>query len=132
MTRAVHLQAAPVSVEAKRHIYAMDQAAQAVPQRFQRRHPSGCQELMYMFDGDDNGVCRFIATSYGQQEWVNPVLSGQIKVSRVACWCFGIASKAFPLAASVGSVAMAAAAAAVLWQGWQSPKTNFTDVVLKT
>lgn len=85
MATAVHVQTAPVSVEAKRHIYAMGQAAQAVPQRFQRRHPSGCQELMYMFDGDDNGVCRFIGTSYGQQEWLNPVLSGQIKVSRVAC-----------------------------------------------
>lgn len=73
----------PVSVEAKRHIYAMGQAGQAVPQRFRPRHPSACRELMYMFDGDDNGVCRFIGTSYGQQEWVNPVLSGQIKVSRM-------------------------------------------------
>ena len=80
MTRAVHVQAAPVSVEAKRHIYAV---GQAVPQRFQRRHPSGCHELMYMFDGDDNGVCRFIGTSYGQQEWVNPVLCGQMKVNKV-------------------------------------------------
>lgn len=94
MTRAVQMQAAPVSMEAKRHIHAMGQAGQAVPQRFQRRHPSGCQELMYMFDGDDNGVCRFIGTSYGQQEWVNPVLSGQVKVSKVACWRFGVANRA--------------------------------------
>jgi len=39
---------------------------------------------MYMFDGDDNGVCHFIGTSYGSQEWVNPVLSGQIKVRMLA------------------------------------------------
>ncbi|KAL3139743.1 hypothetical protein ABBQ38_004048 [Trebouxia sp. C0009 RCD-2024] len=77
----------PVSVEAKRHIYAMGQAGQAVPQRFRPRHPSACRELMYMFDGDDNGVCRFIGTSYGQQEWVNPVLSGQIKVTASSPVC---------------------------------------------
>lgn len=76
---------APVSVEAKRHIYAM---GPAVPQRFRPRHPSACQELMYMFDGDENGVCRFIGTSYGQQEWLNPVLSGQIKVEQSAKLCY--------------------------------------------
>ena len=72
---------APVSVEAKRHIYAVSQGAQPTSQRFQRRHPPACRELMYIFDGDDNGVCRFIGTSYGQQGWVNPALSGSIKVS---------------------------------------------------
>jgi len=40
-----------------------------------------------MFDGDDNGVCHFIGTSYGSQEWVNPVLSGQIKVSASSPVC---------------------------------------------
>lgn len=77
----VQLQTVPVSVEAKRHIYAVSQGAQPTSQRFQRRHPSACRELMYIFDGDDNGVCRFIGTTYGQQEWVNPALSGSIKVS---------------------------------------------------
>lgn len=76
----VQLQMGPVSVEAKRHIHAMGQGTECMSQRFQRRHSSACQELMYMFDGDDNGVCHFIGTSYGAREWVNPVLSGQIKV----------------------------------------------------
>ena len=76
----VQVQMGPVSVESKRHIHAMGQGVQQVSQRFQRRHSSACQELMYMFDGDDNGVCHFIGTSYGAQEWVNPVLSGQMQV----------------------------------------------------
>lgn len=76
----VQLQMGPVSVESKRHIHAMGQSLQQVSHRFQRRHSSACQELMYMFDGDDNGVCHYIGTSYGAQEWVNPVLSGQMQV----------------------------------------------------
>ncbi|DBB07891.1 TPA: hypothetical protein ACH3X3_009285 [Trebouxia sp. C0006] len=86
-TSQVQMQMAPVCVESKRHIHAIDQGVQQVSQRFQRRHPSACQELMYMFDGDDNGVCHFIGTSYGSQEWVNPVLSGQIKVSASSPVC---------------------------------------------
>ncbi len=86
----VQMQMAPVCVESKRHIHAIDQGVQQVSQRFQRRHPSACQELMYMFDGDDNGVCHFIGTSYGSQEWVNPVLSGQIKVRMLAPANIGI------------------------------------------
>lgn len=58
----------------------MQQAVAGATQRFQRRTPSACQELMYMFDGDDNGVCHHAATSYGKQPWVNPVLSGLLKV----------------------------------------------------
>ena len=69
----------------------MSQAVAGGSQRFQPRRPSACQELMYMFDGDDNGVCHHLATNFGTQEWVNPVLSGQIKVSlarlyRSCCW----------------------------------------------
>ena len=84
----VQTQMAAVSGEGKRHMYAVGQSPEAVAQRFQRRQPSACQELLYMFDGDDNGVCRFIGTSYGQQEWVSPVLSGQIKVCSVLCSAF--------------------------------------------
>lgn len=77
----VQLQKAPVSVEAKRHVHTIGHAVAGASQRFQRRRPSACQELMYMFDGDDNGLCHHLATSCGKQEWVNPVLSGALEVS---------------------------------------------------
>lgn len=77
----VQLQQAPVMIEAKRHVHGIDHALAGATQRFQRRRPSACQELMFMFDGDDNGVCHRAATDYGKQAWVNPVLSGTLKVS---------------------------------------------------
>lgn len=78
--RQVQMPTTPVAVEAKRHVHATSQAVAGAAQRFQPRRPSACQELMYMFDGDANGVCHHVATSFGTQQWVNPVLSGQIKV----------------------------------------------------
>lgn len=77
----MQLQQAPVTTEAKRHVHGIGHALAGATQRFQRRRPSACQKLMFMFDGDDNGVCHHAATDYGKQEWVNPVLSGTLKVS---------------------------------------------------
>ena len=48
--------------------------------RCQPRCPRGCTPLVYMYDGDTNGVCHFIGTRYGSQPWVNPVSAGPISV----------------------------------------------------
>lgn len=42
--------------------------------RFQHRK-SSFKELLYICDGDSNGVLYFAGTSYGKHQWVNPVLS---------------------------------------------------------
>jgi hypothetical protein len=42
--------------------------------RFQHRR-SSYKELQYICDGDSNGVLYFAGTSYGEHQWVNPVLS---------------------------------------------------------
>eukprot|EP00889_Picochlorum_renovo_P005622 jgi/Picre1/32652/NNA_007998.t1 len=44
--------------------------------RFRQRCPSGCTQLVHIYDGDTNGVCHFIGTRYGRQAWVNPVSAG--------------------------------------------------------
>ncbi|KAI8103840.1 hypothetical protein M9435_006367 [Picochlorum sp. BPE23] len=48
--------------------------------RFRQRCPSGCTQLVHIYDGDTNGVCHFIGTRYGRQAWVNPVSAGLLKV----------------------------------------------------
>lgn len=48
--------------------------------RHQPRTPPGCVRLLYMYDGDCNGVCYYIGTRYGAQTWVNPVLAGLMTV----------------------------------------------------
>lgn len=42
--------------------------------RFQHRR-SSYKELQYICDGDNNGVLYFAGTSYGEHQWVNPVLA---------------------------------------------------------
>lgn len=49
--------------------------------RFRQRCPRGCVPLVFMYDGDTNGVCHYIGTQYGNQAWVNPVSAGLIHVS---------------------------------------------------
>lgn len=49
--------------------------------KFQHRR-SSFKELQYICDGDSNGVLHFAGTSYGEHQWVNPVLS---KVKLVTC-----------------------------------------------
>ncbi|CAL5438985.1 unnamed protein product [Camellia sinensis] len=39
------------------------------------------KELQYICDGDSNGVLYFIGTSFGEHQWVNPVLAKRICVS---------------------------------------------------
>ena len=81
----------PLSVQGKRHVRALTPGEVAASARFQRRHSPGCTELIYMYDGDHNGVCRFLGTHYGEQEWVNPVLTGalQVRAAGVVCVCVG-------------------------------------------
>lgn len=42
--------------------------------RFQHRQ-SSFKELQYICDGDSNGVIYYAGTSYGEHQWVNPVLA---------------------------------------------------------
>ncbi|XP_039140970.1 BTB/POZ domain-containing protein At2g30600 isoform X2 [Dioscorea cayenensis subsp. rotundata] len=48
--------------------------------RFQHRR-SSFKELQYICDGDNNGVIYFAGTSYGEHQWLNPVLSKKINVT---------------------------------------------------
>ncbi|XP_023923175.1 BTB/POZ domain-containing protein At2g30600 [Quercus suber] len=48
--------------------------------RFRHRQ-SSYKELQYICDGDSNGVLYFAGTSYGEHQWVNPVLSKRITVT---------------------------------------------------
>ncbi|CAM8919035.1 unnamed protein product [Rhodiola kirilowii] len=48
--------------------------------RLQHRR-SSFRELQYVCDGDSNGVLYFAGTSYGQHQWVNPVLSKNIVIT---------------------------------------------------
>ncbi|KAF2310202.1 hypothetical protein GH714_007194 [Hevea brasiliensis] len=49
-------------------------------ERFQHRR-SSYKELQYICDGDSNGVLYFAGTSYGEHQWVNPVLSKRITIT---------------------------------------------------
>ncbi|KAJ9186348.1 hypothetical protein P3X46_001928 [Hevea brasiliensis] len=48
--------------------------------RFQHRR-SSYKELQYIYDGDSNGVLYFAGTSYGEHQWVNPVLAKRITIT---------------------------------------------------
>eukprot|EP00775_Hariotina_reticulata_P005568 gene5568-5805_t len=48
--------------------------------RYRRRLAPSCKELMYVCDGDHNGVLYYIATEYGSKQWVNPVLSKAVEI----------------------------------------------------
>ncbi|KAK8956097.1 BTB/POZ domain-containing protein [Platanthera guangdongensis] len=54
--------------------------------RFQHRR-SSFKELQYICDGDNNGVMYFSGTSYGEHQWVNPVLSKKITVTASSPTC---------------------------------------------
>ncbi|XP_002510674.2 BTB/POZ domain-containing protein At2g30600 isoform X1 [Ricinus communis] len=47
---------------------------------FQHRR-SSYKELQYICDGDSNGVLYFAGTSYGEHQWVNPVLAKRITIT---------------------------------------------------
>ncbi|KAK4434125.1 BTB/POZ domain-containing protein [Sesamum alatum] len=48
--------------------------------KFQHRR-SSFKELQYICDGDSNGVLYFAGTSYGEHQWVNPVLSKKVTIT---------------------------------------------------
>ncbi|PON60550.1 Voltage dependent potassium channel [Parasponia andersonii] len=48
--------------------------------RFRLRR-SSYKELQYLCDGDSNGVLYFAGTSYGEHQWVNPVLAKTITIT---------------------------------------------------
>ncbi|KAK4803825.1 hypothetical protein SAY86_003642 [Trapa natans] len=48
--------------------------------RFQHRR-SSFKELQYICDGDSNGVLYFAGTSYGEHQWVNPVVAKRIVIT---------------------------------------------------
>ncbi|KAI4388508.1 hypothetical protein MLD38_000829 [Melastoma candidum] len=49
-------------------------------QRFQHRR-SSFKELQYICDGDGNGVIYFAGTSFGEHQWVNPVVARRIAIT---------------------------------------------------
>ncbi|KAL3621533.1 hypothetical protein CASFOL_036445 [Castilleja foliolosa] len=50
--------------------------------KYQYQHrKSSFKELQYICDGDSNGVLYFAGTSYGQHQWVNPVLSKRVIIT---------------------------------------------------
>lgn len=75
------LQAHGLAVEGKRHVCGTASHEGPALARFQRRMSPACVELTYMFDGDHNGAVYFLGSNHRQQDFVNPVLSGHIKVS---------------------------------------------------
>ncbi len=46
------------------------------------------KEFIYQSDYDENGICYFIGSNFGQQQWVNPSGKGLIKVSSSG-WEYG-------------------------------------------
>lgn len=68
------------SVENKRLLRTPDAATLISNLRYQPRRRMSCQELMYVFDGDKNGVIQYIGTDCGTKQWVNPVLAKMIEV----------------------------------------------------
>ncbi|KAI4336702.1 hypothetical protein L6164_015194 [Bauhinia variegata] len=48
--------------------------------RFQHRR-SNYKEFQYIRDGDSNGVLYFAGTSYGEHQWVNPVLAKTLTIT---------------------------------------------------
>ena len=74
------LQVHGFAVEGKRHVTGKARNDAAALLRFQRRMSPACVELTYMFDGDHNGAVHYLGSKYGQQDFVNPALSGQMKV----------------------------------------------------
>lgn len=70
------------SVRADRLVQELSPLAAAASARYQRRAPiSECNPLIYMYDGDYNGVFWHIGTRYGTQKWVNPAVAGLVTVA---------------------------------------------------
>ena len=91
--QALRGQRGPISVQGKRHVRALTASEQLASSRFRLRRAPGCAELIYMYDGDKNGVCWHLGSRGGSQPWVNPVLAGRLQVRqgqagvKLLCFC---------------------------------------------
>lgn len=66
----------------------------------QRRCPADACELLYMRDGDKNGVLYHLGTSEGASSWMNPHRTGAVRVTSSSPFCscsepFTLSSRAF-------------------------------------
>ena len=80
----------PPAFEARRHVRNLGLGlgcAAAAAARFRRRQPPAATELLYVSDGDGNGVCRHLGTGYGRHSWVNPVLAGRVQARAASFLC---------------------------------------------
>lgn len=77
----------PYEVQDKRLVRAASLEESLAATRFQRRHPPAWRELIFIYDGDTNGVCHYLGTNLGTEDWVNPVLAGRmvVKASSPSC-----------------------------------------------
>ena len=50
-------------------------------QGFKRRHGPTSRHLMFVSNGDSNGVIHHLGTMYGSQNWINPIVSGMVQVN---------------------------------------------------
>ena len=72
---------AGLAVEGKRNVKALEPATHGSTSRFLRRHAPASHNLMFVSNGDSNGVSHWLGTCYGTQAWVNPVLAGRMQVT---------------------------------------------------
>jgi len=71
------------AVEARRHVRGLGLGlgpSASAAARCRRRQPPAATELLYVSNGDGNGVFRHLGTGYGRHSWVNPVLAGLVQV----------------------------------------------------
>ena len=79
---AGHATSGPPAFEARRYVRGLGLglgSAAAAAARFRRRQPPAATELLYVSNGDGNGICRHLGTGYGRHSWVNPVLAGHVQ-----------------------------------------------------
>lgn len=93
---AGHATWGPPAFEARRHVRGLGLglgSAAAAAARFRRRQPPAATELLYVSDGDGNGVCRHLGTGYGRHSWVNPMLAGHVQARAaffMCLWCVNV------------------------------------------
>ena len=52
--------------------------------QFQRRFMPACKDLMFISQGDSNGLSHWLGTCEGRQDWVNPLSANTLQVSSLA------------------------------------------------
>ena len=71
---------AGLSVDSKRGVHGASALEPAALRRQRRRNLGGARELMYLHDGDHEGVCHHFGTDMATKQWVNPMLTGRLQV----------------------------------------------------